>query len=485
MVDTELLIFSLISLIILIPIIYFLPLNLTKQGKMTVIAVSFLIALAGLLTKVFMQLWQSVLLLVGLILLLSMLLTKKYSPVLFTVSDGSSKGMDSDKHEKDKETSNFSKLESLPEIPENGTNINSSFMNEYLEPEILENGTNMSLDDEGYRGDELEELHAVEPNEHKENEFIYPSEDALYSPSLEAASTIEEEEVPSVSYMELEEMEEIEPISLEKQPQAENEEIPVISGASSYLSELEELMLESQAESAAAAELLTASVTETVSILDAEEVVHSDDGVDIEAMFNNQLIEETEWAKEPSEETADEEEMVQINMEEYPALNEFSNEDVQAVFNEEMETQETITEEPVVETEPSDTIENVQTAINEEERDLILPIHENSNDEMEHNIVLSEEQWDQMETPEAIQEAVQEIEVLPEEQPVYPQETSKTLERKEVFETLLLQAEIAKKMQDKEQFEQIVENFLNYDDSDDERYKMLKILLKDYINIIK
>ena len=72
MVDTELLIFSLISLIILIPIIYFLPLNLTKQGKMTVIAVSFLIALAGLLTKVFMQLWQSVLLLVGLILLLSM-----------------------------------------------------------------------------------------------------------------------------------------------------------------------------------------------------------------------------------------------------------------------------------------------------------------------------------------------------------------------------------------------------------------------------
>ena len=80
---------------------------------------------------------------------------------------------------------------------------------------------------------------------------------------------------------------------------------------------------------------------------------------------------------------------------------------------------------------------------------------------------------------------VEETEVLPEEQPVYPQETSKTLERKEVFETLLLQAEIAKKMQDKEQFEQIVENFLNYDDSDDERYKMLKTLLKDYINIIK
>ena len=46
----------------------------------------------------------------------------------------------------------------------------------------------------------------LEANEHKENEFIYPSEDALYSPSLEAASTIEEEEVPSVSYMELEEI---------------------------------------------------------------------------------------------------------------------------------------------------------------------------------------------------------------------------------------------------------------------------------------
>ena len=123
-------------------------------------------------------------------------------------------------------------------------------------------------------------------------------------------------------------------ISLEKQPQVEKEEIPVVSGASSYLSELEELMLESQAESAAAAELLDAPETETVSILDAEEVVHSDDGADIEAMLNNQLIEGTEWAKEPSEETADEEEMVQINMEEYPALNELSNEDLQAVFNE-------------------------------------------------------------------------------------------------------------------------------------------------------
>jgi hypothetical protein len=75
--------------------------------------------------------------------------------------------------------------------------------------------------------------------------------------------------------------------------------------------------------------------------------------------------------------------------------------------------------------------------------------------------------------------------MLPEEQPVYPQENKKRFEHKEVVETLFLQAEIAKKMEDKEQFEQIVESFLNYEDSEDERYKMVKILVKDYINIMK
>lgn len=481
MVDTELLIFSLISLIILIPIIYFLPLNLTKKGKMTVIAVSFLIASAGLLTKVFMQLWQSILLLIGLILLLSMLLTKKYSPVLFAVSDSSSKGMDSDKPEKDKGISNFSKQELLPEIPENGANIIPGIENEYLEPEKFENRTNISLDGEGYRGDELEELQRFESNEYEENEFIYPSEDALYSSALEVASTIENEEAPSLSYMEFEEIEELAPITLEKPSQVNNEEIPA-NEASSYLGELEELMLESQEESAAADVLLDVSETETVPVLETDEIVHSDDINDIEVMLNNQLIEK--WEMEPAEETAVEEEMVQINTDEYPALNEISDEDLQAVFSEEAEIQETIADEPIVEA-PLNTIEEVQPEVIEEKTDRSLIIDENRNDEMEHNILPYEEQWNQMETTETIQEAEQELEVLPEEQLVYPKENRKTVEHKEVIETLLLQAEIAKKMQDKEQLKQIVESFLNFEDSEDERSKMVKTLLKDYINIMK
>mgnify|MGYP000986545760 CR=1 FL=1 len=484
MVDTELLIFSLISLIILIPIIYFLPLNLTKKGKMTVIAVSFLIALAGLLTKVFMELWQSILLLVGLILLLSMVLTKKYSTALFPMPGSPSKGMPIDEDEKDKEISNVTRLESLPVIHENEMKENPGIKNEQLELEKMNSNLNVDLNDEEYRVNELEELYAFESNEYKGNEFIYPSEDALSSPSLESTSDNEKDEASSLSEMELEEVEELEPLALAKQAEAENEAIPT-SCASSYLGELEELMLESQTESAAAVELLDVPKTETDPLSEVEGVISLNDESDIESMLNNQLIEETERAEEPSQEVVAEEETLQICAEEYPVLNELSDEDLQAVFNEEVESEEIIAEEPVVEMVPLDTIEDFQPAVNVEERDVKLPIHESANDELEHNILSSEEQWNQMETSEGVLEVAQETEVPPEESPAQKEDDSKTFEHKEVFETLLLQAEIAKKMQNKEQFEQIVASFLNYEDSEDERYKMLKVLLKDYINIMK
>jgi hypothetical protein len=487
MVNTEVLIFSLISLIILIPIIYFLPLNLTKKGKITVVAVSFLIALAGLLTKVFMQLWQSILLLIGLILLLSMILTKKFSPDLFSVTKGSSNGAESDSsddREKDKEISDFTKLESLPVKPSYVMHENAGMKNEPLGLEKLEDKTIVLQNSEGYMINELEDLQAFEKNEDKENDVIYPSDDAFFSPSLQSAASIENHEDSPLSHMELEEMGELAPRASEVQPEAENEEMAV-NGDLSYLDDLEEFMFESQAEAAASSEILEEPETDLEPVFEQETEILLDDAADIENLLNNQLEKDTEYDKDIPQEADVERDVEQISSEVNPVLNELSDEDLQVVYNEEMELEEAIDEDPVVECAPENSIEDVQIIVRESENDWNQPVHENTIAEMEHPVLPVSEPQNPMETLEEIQEVVQEKEISAEELPAPSEDKSRTIEHREVFETLLLQASIAKKMQNKEQFEQIVESFLGYDDSDDERYKMLKTLLKDYINIMK
>lgn len=66
----EELIVSLVSLIILVPIVYFLPLGLTKKGKIIIISVAFIFANVGLLAKNNIPILQT-----GLILLLLTILT--------------------------------------------------------------------------------------------------------------------------------------------------------------------------------------------------------------------------------------------------------------------------------------------------------------------------------------------------------------------------------------------------------------------------
>ncbi|MFB9989153.1 hypothetical protein ACFFLP_17290 [Bacillus benzoevorans] len=485
--NTELLIFSLISLIILIPIIYFLPLNLTKKGKITVIAVSFLIAIAGLLTKVFMQLWQSILLLIGLILLLSMILTKKFSPVLFSAANGSANEIESDDHEKDTKTANFTKMESIPVMPSYGMNENADMRNESLELEKPEDKTIVWQKNEDYKINELEELHAFENNADKEKEVIFPNDDALFSPSLQSAAFIENKETPPLSHLEWEEIEELAPIALEEQPEAEKEEM-VVNGDLSYLSELEEFMLESQAEVAASSEIFAEPETETDTEFEPETGVQSDDTADIETLLNSQLEEETEHDNDSRTEAALEEDMEQVSTAGYPDLTDLSDEDLQVVYNEEVEPEETMNEAPVVEAAPENIIEDVQHPVQGAEGDGSGAVYEDTIDEMklqEIQVTPFAEQQNPMEALAEIQEAAAETEVFPEEHPALSENNGRTIEHREVFETLLLQAEIAKKMQNKEQFEQIVESFLTYDESDNERYKMLKNLLKDYIKIMK
>ncbi len=76
-------IIALVSLIILVPIIYFLPLGLKVSGKMILIVISFCIASIGILAKNTFPLWQTGLLILLLVLLVAYILDKRLGKVIY------------------------------------------------------------------------------------------------------------------------------------------------------------------------------------------------------------------------------------------------------------------------------------------------------------------------------------------------------------------------------------------------------------------
>lgn len=69
--------FALVSLLIVIPIIYFIPIDIPVKWKITVVGISFIIANTGLLTRMQFELWQSLLILFLLVALSSFLISKR------------------------------------------------------------------------------------------------------------------------------------------------------------------------------------------------------------------------------------------------------------------------------------------------------------------------------------------------------------------------------------------------------------------------
>lgn len=76
-------IFTVTALIILIPLLYFLPLGFKKQGKLIIIASSLCLALIGLLANTVFELWQTSLLLLLFALAATYLIEKKLSSFVF------------------------------------------------------------------------------------------------------------------------------------------------------------------------------------------------------------------------------------------------------------------------------------------------------------------------------------------------------------------------------------------------------------------
>ncbi|MCQ6273512.1 hypothetical protein JMM81_00800 [Bacillus sp. V3B] len=79
----ENLIFTLASLVILAPTLYFLPLGFSLKGKFVLIGVAFLIANLGLLSQWRFPIWQTVLIMLLFVILFSILLDSKLKNILY------------------------------------------------------------------------------------------------------------------------------------------------------------------------------------------------------------------------------------------------------------------------------------------------------------------------------------------------------------------------------------------------------------------
>ncbi|MGG0716308.1 hypothetical protein ABE096_01740 [Robertmurraya massiliosenegalensis] len=80
------LVVSIISLIILIPIIFFLPLGLTNKGKGLLIIIAFVFANVGILAKSNFQIWQTALIILLLTALTVYILDRRFHNLLFSKS---------------------------------------------------------------------------------------------------------------------------------------------------------------------------------------------------------------------------------------------------------------------------------------------------------------------------------------------------------------------------------------------------------------
>lgn len=78
-------ILALLSLIIVVPVLYLLPLGLSNRGKFTIIGLAFCISAIGLLSRELFSFWQSILIMLLFLISASYLLMKNWSTVLFVM----------------------------------------------------------------------------------------------------------------------------------------------------------------------------------------------------------------------------------------------------------------------------------------------------------------------------------------------------------------------------------------------------------------
>lgn len=164
-------ILALLSLVIVVPVMYLLPLGLSNRGKFITIGLALCVSAIGILSRELFPIWQSILIMLLFLIIASYFLMKNWSNVLFELSEEVAESVTENVQEtievKDSKATTNSVIEE-EDIITYVSNINSE--------EILINEENVTLDKTVDSLDVELDLDVIEKLELTEQEeAIYPS----------------------------------------------------------------------------------------------------------------------------------------------------------------------------------------------------------------------------------------------------------------------------------------------------------------------
>lgn len=215
-------ILALLSLVIVVPVMYLLPLGLSNRGKFITIGLALCVSAIGILSRELFPIWQSILIMLLFLIIASYFLMKNWSKVLFELSEEVAESVIENVQEtievKDSKATTNSVIEE-EDIITYVSNINSE--------EILINEENVTLDKTVDSLDVELDLDVIEKLE------LTEQEEAIY-PSVEEQEILDKElddEAVEKSYLaEIEKMldEDASPVIdlIEERKEDEIEEIP-------------------------------------------------------------------------------------------------------------------------------------------------------------------------------------------------------------------------------------------------------------------
>ncbi|MGD6877982.1 hypothetical protein [Bacillus infantis] len=228
-------VFALASLLLLLPIFYFLPLGISGKGKILLIAASFFLSLLAMMASVQLHVWQSLLLVCLLALVTAYLLEKKLASFFQLRYEGSGDELEREQQEYQPENNEY--YIELGKSPEEdaGSAIEDSLNSETEEFESFQAPADSVIEEKTDILDswELEESHELELEDRQEvseSGTEHPGEDEEASELL----------IDDLEFLEkkIDQMAEGD----EEQEAFEKNEENLSEDSFSYLSEIEELM---------------------------------------------------------------------------------------------------------------------------------------------------------------------------------------------------------------------------------------------------
>ena len=424
------LIFALLAIVILAPVLFFLRWDFTTKGKLLILGFSFTIALIGLASKAVLALWQSYLILLLLVMLTFILGYKKLESVTF-IEEVEGNSTDSEKGRQNDLTKNpvdqTAKVTIEKEKNETDALLLTADLSEHDEeiPIPLE-----SLEPEGLSDETIDRKDASESfveSMESENDVSRFIAETSTEDRAETDEVIEAEE-PDQDHSEV-----IQPVT------SPNESLE--SSSNHYMAELEQMILE-DGEASAASELPAEDPVQESTA--GSELLDLGDSYsfDMEELLNHS----TESAP-------------LLSMKEVAAGNERAQAEVADLLAEQKMPVETI--------EPDFELEQAHDIQLEQEREVQL--------EQAHGTQLEQ-------APDIDLELEDDIELELAHDTELEQEQQQETLQKQLFITMISQIQLAQKLMDPNQYEQMIIEYLHPKLPISEYYTFATLLIQHYIS---